>query len=172
MTFHLLNINNEATPSMLLGHLSTRDGSPLTVLYELKEDRFKSVQAYLDEVLQDVSRILGTPETTVVLVYHRLRYGGLWYKYKPSMEPQDSQSLEFIGLDADDVRAAVPREGVANTLPTIHVRVDSLLKDDNKELVFQELAALWALSKHPNEFKERTVAWALASNGTNPKDGS
>lgn len=157
MTYHLLNINDEATPSLLLGDLKARDGTSITILYELQEGSFGILQPYLNELLESAARALGVPETDVVLAYHRLRYSGVWYQCKPMLEIQDTQSLDFLGFDADDVRMAA-RE--TRGLSTIHVRLDALAKDTNKEALFGELDSLWGHSSDVDDFKRKIAAWS------------
>lgn len=158
MTFHFLNINEEPTASLLFGRMTARDGEAITVLYELQEGSFQRLLPYVDELLESVSRILGIPETSVVLAYHRLRYSGVWYKYKPLLEPQDTQSLDFMGFDDDEVRVAA-RDTKA--YGTIHIRIDGFAKETNKVAVFEVLDYLWSQSVDAPDFKARVTAWAV-----------
>lgn len=165
MTFHLLNINEEPTASLLFGHLKDRDGQTLTVLYEMQEGSFQRLLPYIDELLEGVARVLGTPETAVVMAYHRLRYSGVWYKYKPMLEAQDTQSLDFMGFDADIVRVAAKD---TSAFSTIHVRIDGFAKDTRKAVVFEDLARLWDSASGEAEFKTQVAAWAATQSKAAP----
>ena len=159
MTFHLLNINEESAPSLLLGHLKARDGTPLFVLYEMQEGSSQKLQPYLDELLTKIDGFLYRPANAVVMVYHRLRYSGVWHTYKPTVEPQDMQSLDFIGFDPDLVRDAAKD---TRALGTIHVRIDGFAKDTSHTAVFEKLEQLWTQCSGENDFRTRLAVWAAS----------
>ena len=157
MTFYLLNINEETTASLLLGHFNARDGTPLLVLYDIQEGSAEKLQPYMDDLLKKIENLLHTSANAVVLVYHRLHYSGAWYTYKPALELQDAQSLDFLGFDTDIVRAAA-KDTVA--LNTIHVQIEGLAKETSHTTVFKALEQLWAASNGEHDFKERVSAWS------------
>lgn len=157
MTFHLLNINNEPTSLLLIGRLKDHTGLPVVVLYELQEGSLQRLAAHFDELLAGITRSLNTPKTAVVMAYHRLRYHGAWYKYRPFFEVQDAQSLDFMGFDSDIVRSAA--RNVSN-LDTIHIQVEGFAKDTSKLVLFEALEQLWETAANVDDFKANVVAWA------------
>lgn len=160
MTFYLLNINEEPNSLLLLGHLKDREGLPVVVLYELQEGSLQRLDAYLEEFLASIARVLNTPETAVVMAYHRLRYHGAWYKYKPVLEAQDAQSLDFMGFDSDIVRSAASD---TSSLGTIYINVDGFAKEKSKLVLFETLETLWEKSAGVEDFKARLITWAQPS---------
>lgn len=157
MTFHLLNINEEPNSSLLLGYLKDREGLPVIVLYELQEGSLQNLGAYLDDLLASVARVFNMPDTVGVMVYHRQRYHGAWYKYNSVLEVQDAQSLDFMGFDPDIVRSAA-RD--TSSLGTIHIHVDGFAKETSKLVLFETLDTLWEQAVGVDDFKARLITWA------------
>lgn len=162
MTFHLLNINQEASPSILLGQTQDRDGTPVTVLYELQEGRYDAVVPFFDTFLEQINKALGLPRDAVVLTYQKLRYSGIWYKHRPVVEAQDTQSLDFMGFDADEYRQAARNIEV---LPVLPIQLEGLAKSDGKRDMLLALSQLWDQSHNVVDFKAKVLAW-------NPKDAA
>ena len=160
MTFYFLNINEEPIASLLLGHLQARDGTPLIVLYEMQEASSQKLQPYIEELLNKIDGVLHTPANATVMVYHRLKYSGVWYKYTPILEPQDAQSLDFMGFDGDLIRAAAKD---TNGLSTVHVRIEGFAKDTSRTAIFEALEQLWIASSGEHDFKIRLAAWSSSS---------
>lgn len=154
MTYQLLNINNEATSSLLVGLFKDRDGTPMTVLYELEEGRFDKISGSLTELLNFLPVSAGKPAT--VLVYQRLRFSGMWSQQRPTLERLDSQSLDFMGVDTDALRM-VARD--TSALSVIPVTLAAVAKAEDKLSMFEELSALWDVSSGPVDFKQRLNAW-------------
>lgn len=156
MTFHLLNINQEATPSILLGQTQDRDGTPVTVLYELQEGRYDTIVPFFDTFLEQINRTLGLPRDAVVLTYQKLRYSGIWYKHRPVVEAQDTQSLDFMGFDADEYRQASRQ---TDGLPVLPIQLHGLAKSTGKHEMLLAFAQLWDSSSDVADFKAKVLDW-------------
>ena len=162
MTFHLLNINQETAPSILLGQTHDRDGTPVTVLYELQEGRHEDILPFLDLFLEQINKALGLPMDAVVLTYQKLRYSGIWYKHRPVVEAQDAQSLDFMGFDADEYRDAARHIEDLTVMP---IQLAGLAKATGKQDMLLALAQLWDSSNDVPDFKAKVMAWT-------PKDAA
>lgn len=156
MLYQLLNINNEPTPSMLLGLFKDRDGAAMTVIYELEEGRFDKISGSLDELLSILSKTHVQHSPNTVLVYQRFRFSGMWSQVRPTLVRQDTQSLDFMGVDTDALRS-VARD--TSMLDTVAVTLSAVHKADNKAALFAELTDLWEASSGPSDFKQRVSAW-------------
>ncbi len=156
MTFHLLNINQEATPSILLGTTQDRDGTAVTVFYELQEGRYDDIVPFFDTFLEHVNKALGLPADAVVLTYQKLRYSGIWYKHRPVVEAQDTQSLDFMGFDADEYRQTARN---TDGLPVLSIQLESLEKSTGKQDMLLAFSQLWDSSHDVADFKAKVMAW-------------
>lgn len=157
MNYYRLKINKEENPSFIGGFFETRSGK-VAFLYELKEGAYAKISSHLDALLACLPfNHLETNISAICLVYTRSKYTGSWSSVRPTVEPQDAQSLHFLGFDPDDLRATL---NSIDLLEQLDICLPNLLNEDDKKESLVSIASLWDSASTLVEFKQKVRLWA------------
>lgn len=150
-----LTINDEKDPLFLVGRKTNNDGNYLVFLYEIQDGALERVRGHLPELLSFNSPDIFSGDD-ILLTYQRQQYSGRWTMVRPRLESQDSQSLQFLGFDPDDLRETIRH---LPDVPMININLPALKLEEERKATLEFITTLWHPGESIEEFKIKIAAW-------------